>query len=175
MTYFVFLLHFPHPFDLVLSMPSFQNAVRADILPIIHAVIPEYLLMGRAPAAGYVHQWLHQQVSAVSRTLQMWLQMLLTQRDLTSQAGLHCSLGLITLVLRTAVTYHHPLLLQALWAYKSLLATAGTLAPGLLRTGQAKAVATGKGLRSTKEVTTHGTCVLFLHGAHSSCKFILKM
>lgn len=101
------------------------------------------------PAARKVSQRLHQQVGAEGGAVQVRLQVLGTQGDLTAQAGLYCNSALTVPPGRAAVTQHHPLLLLALQAHKVPLPAflhraAAVDAPGLPHAGWTEAMATGQ-------------------------------
>lgn len=161
------LLHLSEGLHFVLSMASLQQTVATHVHPLVGAVVAQYLCVCWAPSLGEVPQWIHQQVGAKRRSLQMGLEVLGAQRHLTPQAGLDSQRRLSFLCLRrAAVAQHFAALLLTLGAGKATFAVT-LVAPGLADAGRAEAVTTGQGVGLAEGVSAHGAGQLLLQGRHS--------
>lgn len=119
-----------------------------------------------APSLGEVRQWIHQQVGAKRRSLQMGLEVLGTQRHFTPQAGLDSQTRQTFLRFsRAAVTQNFPSLLLTLGADEATSAV-DRGAPGLADAGRAEAVTTRQGVGSAEGVSAHRAGQLILQGRH---------
>lgn len=161
------LLHLSQRLHFVLSMASIQQTVTAHIHPFICTVVAQYLFVCLAPSLGDVPQWIHQQMVAKRRSLQMRLEVFSTKRHFTLQTGFDSQRWLPFLSLRgAAITWYFTMLLLTLRAGKATFAIA-LVAPGLTDACRAEAVTTGQGVGLAEAVSTHRAGQLFLQGRHS--------